>query len=113
MAYDEVTTIRFRNALGIMEGLSEKRMMGGICFLLHGNMIGGADQSKDGAGRFMFRIGKDNQDKGNAMPLAQPMEMGGRLMSGLFFVDAGDCDDELLRRWIALALSFGKDLPHK
>lgn len=113
MAYDEVTAARFRQALGPQQGLSEKRMMGGICFLLHGNMIGGADQSKDGAGRFMFRIGKDNQEKGNAMPLAQPMEMGGRMMGGFFFVDAGDCNEDLLRRWIALALRFVKELPAK
>lgn len=113
MAFDEKTTSRFRESLGPMEGLSEKRMMGGMCFLLNGNMIGGADRPKGGVARFMFRIGKDNQDKGNAMPLAQPMEMGGRPMGGFFFVGADDCDDELLSRWISLALDFVKEIPSK
>ncbi|GAB5487123.1 MAG: hypothetical protein Pars2KO_06930 [Parasphingorhabdus sp.] len=113
MAYDEHTTLRFREALGPMQGLSEKRMMGGMCFLLNGNMIGGADRPKDDVARFMFRIGKENQGKGEAMPLAQPMEMGGRPMGGFFFVEAGDCDQDLLKRWIALALSFVEDLPPK
>ena len=113
MAYDEKTASRFREALGSIKGLSEKRMMGGLCFLLDGNMIGGADRSKDGMTRFMFRIGKENQDKGEAMPLAQPMEMDGRRMGGFFFVDADDCDEELLRRWTVLAFSFVGDLPPK
>jgi len=113
MAYDEATAVRFRDALGTMENITEKRMMGGICYMLSGNMIGGADRPKDGVPRFMFRIGKENQDKGNAMPLAQPMEMGGRKMGGFFFVDADDCDDALLRRWIDLALEFVEGLPAK
>jgi len=113
MAYDEHTTARFREALGPMTGLSEKRMMGGMCFVLNGNMIGGADRPKDGVSRFMFRVGKDNQHKGNAMPLAQPMEMAGRKMGGFFFVEADDCDEDLLRQWIALALNFVEKLPPK
>lgn len=113
MAYDEHTTVRFRKALGPMADLSEKRMMGGICFLLKGNMIGGADRPKGGVVRFMFRIGKENQNLVEAMPLAQPMDVGGRSMGGFFFVDADDCDDELLMRWISLALDFVKELPPK
>ncbi len=113
MAHDEKTAARFRDALGPMPGLSEKRMMGGICYMLNGNMIGGADKPKDGVSRFMFRIGKENQEKGNVMPLAQPMEMGGRRMGGFFFVEADDCDEALLKRWIELALDFVKALPAK
>ena len=60
MAVDDRLNDRFRSALGRTEGISEKKMMGGMCFLLNGNMIGGADRTKDGTGRFMFRIGKDN-----------------------------------------------------
>ncbi|WP_223173217.1 TfoX/Sxy family protein [Grimontia hollisae] len=49
MAYDETLTARFRNATAGIKGITEKKMMGGICFLHQGNMIGGADK-----GRFMF-----------------------------------------------------------
>ena len=48
MAYDEDLAARFRAVLGDQEHLSEKRMMGGLCFLKYGHMIGGADRSKDG-----------------------------------------------------------------
>lgn len=78
MAEDEQVALRLRNALGPIDGLSEKQMMGGICFLLNGNMIGGADRTKDGIARFMFRIGKENHRQGEAMSLAEPMEIGGR-----------------------------------
>ena len=117
MAYDEATTDRFRRvltcSLGHSESITEKRMMGGTCFMLNGNMVGGADKPKDGTARFMFRIGKENREKGEALPLAQQMEMGGRVMGGFFFVEAEDCDDALLGRWIDLALDFVKTLPAK
>lgn len=59
MAFDEVLTERFRDATRHLSGITEKRMMGGVCFLLDGNMLGGADRTQDGDGRFMFRVGKE------------------------------------------------------
>ena len=59
MAYDEDLTNRMRTALDGVDETSEKRMMGGVCFFLNGNMLSGADRSKDGVRRFMFRVGKD------------------------------------------------------
>ena len=88
-------------------------MMGGVCFLLDGNMIGGADRSKEGERRFMFRVGKENAVAATARPDAQPMEMGGKRMSGFFFVDAETCDADRLKDWIALSLSFVGTLPPK
>lgn len=113
MVYNEQTVSRLRNALAGVEGVTEQRMMGGMCFMLDGNMIGGADNTKQGVRRFMFRIGKDNQAKGAAMPGAQPMEMGGRRMGGFFFVEEEGCDDALLKRWLDLALDFVTTLPPK
>ncbi|MGI9417946.1 MAG: TfoX/Sxy family protein [Geminicoccaceae bacterium] len=113
MAYDEELAERFREALGGDEGVSEKRMMGGVCFLLNGNMIGGADRTKEGARRFMFRVGKDNHDEALKRPGAMPMDMGGRRMSGFVFVDAENCDDGALNDWIMLARSFVDGLPAK
>lgn len=113
MAYDELTTERFRDAIADLKDITEKRMMGGICFLLNGNMIGGADCPKDGAPRFMFRLGKDNQDAGLALGSGQPMEMGGRKMRGFFFVEEAECDDERLGQWIKLAVGFASALPPK
>jgi len=114
MAYDEETAMRFRDAIGGMEGITEKRMMGGVCFMLNGNMIGGADlEKKSGIKRFMFRVGKDNHDAGLELPGAIPMEQGGRKMSGFFFVEEEGCNDDHLRAWLSLAIGHAAELPAK
>ena len=113
MAHDALTADRFRKALGTRRGLSEKRMMGGLCFMLNGNMIGGADRSRDGVARFMFRVGKANQVRGEAMAGAISMVQGGRAMGGFFFVEEAGCDDERLADWVSLALDHASGLPAK
>jgi hypothetical protein len=87
-------------------------MMGGVCFMLNGNMIGGADRTKAGARRFMFRTGKGNP-RAAALPLGEPMVMGERLMAGFWAVDGDACDDALLKRWVALAHAYAASLPPK
>lgn len=113
MAYDEMLAMRFRDCLGNLDGVSEKRMMGGVCFLLHGNMIGGADRQKDGLGRFMFRVGKDNEIEALTREGASAMIQGGRKMGGMIFVEEKYCEDKALKAWTDLSLSFVKTLPPK
>jgi hypothetical protein len=113
MAYDEQLTNQFREALGKQNSLTEKKMMGGMCFLLDGNMVGGADRTKDGQGRFMFRVGKDNDAIAADLPGAREMIMGGRRMSGLYFVAEDDCTPEVMTQWIGLALGFATSRPPK
>jgi TfoX/Sxy family transcriptional regulator of competence genes len=113
MAYDELLSMKFRDALEDRAGVTEKRMMGGICFFLDGNMIGGVDRTKSGEGRFMFRVGKDNEGEALRRPGAVIVEQGGRRMGGLIFVDERVCDAAALEEWIALALSFVRTLPPK
>ena len=113
MAYDEELTGRLRNALAHLDGISEQRMMGGVCFMLRGHMIAGADCSKSEGRRFMFRVGKDNQVKALKRKGACAMEMGGRVMRGLVFVNHEACPDAVLDEWITLAQSFVEALPPK
>jgi hypothetical protein len=113
MAIDEDLNDRLREVLGDRAGVSEKRMMGAMCFLLHGHMIAGADRTRDGERRFIFRIGKPNHATGLALPGAEPMVQNGRTLSGLFFVGEDDCTDELLRAWLDLAISNALTLPPK
>lgn len=113
MAYDEKLTKRMRHALSGQGGISEKRMMGGVCFFLNGNMLGGADRSKEGVRRLMFRVGKVNMGEALDRPGAAVMTLGGRRMGGFVFVDAADCDDRTLASWIELARSFVDTLPAK
>ena len=113
MAYDEALTSRFRAALEDQTGISEKKMMGSVCFFLAGNMIGGAHRTKDGEGRFMFRVGKDNAAEALTRKGAITAELGGRRMAGFIFVAEEDCDDVDLRDWVMFALSFVSTLPPK
>lgn len=113
MAYDEQLTARFREVLEGMDGISQKKMMGGVCFLINGNMIGGADRTKAGLGRFMFRVGKDREEEALSRDGGYIMEQGGKRMGGLIFVNEDECDDDSLSGWIALALGFVGTLPSK
>ncbi|MEZ5826600.1 MAG: TfoX/Sxy family protein [Geminicoccaceae bacterium] len=113
MAFDAELTERFRTLLGDQPGLSEKKMMGGICFFAHGNMIGGADRSKSGERRFMFRVGKDNAEAAERLEGGVDMVHGGRRMSGLYFVDADKISNEAVAKWVALALAHARSLPAK
>lgn len=101
-----------RAAIGGDAGISEKRMMGGVCFFLHGNMIGGADRSKQGERRLMFRVGKGN-DAAASLPEGIPMILGDRPMAGFYFVNAERCDDALLADWLKVALIHAGSLPPK
>lgn len=114
MAIDNELDKRFYRAIGVRKGVDEKRMMGGHCFMLNGNMIGGADRNeKTGHGRFMFRVGKENEAKALSFPEATKVEQGGRSMGGMVFVDADCCSDADLKALAKLALSFVKQLPAK
>jgi len=113
MAFDEMLADRLREALRGCDGISEKRMMGGLCLFANGNMIGGVDRTRDGAGRFMFRVGKDNAAAAEQLPGAEPVVMGGRRMTGFYFVDAQALDAPMMEHWVALALGNALSVPPK
>lgn len=113
MPYDEELTSRLRDALGGVEGVVEKRMMGAVCFMVDGHMVGGAKQEKSGLRRFMFRVGKENMAKALKDPAARPVRIGERQLGGFIHVDNDDCDDAALRNWVATCLNFVGTLPAK
>jgi len=114
MAVDEKLNKRFRKAVGSKTKLDEKRMMGGICFMMDGHMIGGADRNQDTqAGRFMVRVGKENEAKALATKGARVVEQGGRKLGGMIFVEADYLSDTSLKQLVGLARSFISTLPAK
>ena len=113
MAYDEKLAQRFRDSLRDTKGVTEKRMMGGLCLLVNGNMLGGVDKAKSGRDRFMFRVGKDNEADALSRPGVSIVDMGGKRLGGLVFVEAAACDKTALKEWIAMALGFVGRLPSK
>ena len=113
MPADETLNSRIRDALAAHAGISEKRMMGGMCFFLNGNMLCGARRHKDGLGRFMFRVGKAQEDAALSDPAARAVIHGTRKLGGFVRVDESDCDDTALQHWLQLCLAHAADLPAK
>ena len=109
MALEELAD-RIRGLLPDRRGLVEKKMFGGIAFMLDGNML--VCPTREGA--LIVRVGKDNMTDALAQPGAETMEMGGRAMSG-FVVLAGDAieDDDALAAWLGRARAFVSTLPAK
>lgn len=114
MAVDDKLNRRFSDAIGKKIVLVEKRMMGGLCFMLDGNMVGGADRdAKTGYGRFMLRVGKENEKTALGFQHTSVVEQGGRRMGGMIFVDADKCSDQDLQALAELARTFVSSLPAK
>ncbi|MEM9585450.1 MAG: TfoX/Sxy family protein [Pseudomonadota bacterium] len=113
MPVDETLAARMRDALAAHAGISEKRMMGGICFFLNGNMLSGARRHKDGVGRFMFRVDKAQEVAALADPTAGAVMHGSRKLGGFIRVNEGECDDDALHRWLQLCLAHAAALPAK
>ena len=99
---------RLRGVLKGNRGVSEKRMFGGICFLLREHMLCGT-----GKPGFMFRVGKAQDRAALARPGAVPMEFNGRRFEGFVWVDPEACDARALRGWLGLAEGYVKTLPPK
>jgi len=113
MAQDEYLNQRMRELLEGLPGLSEKKMMGGLCFLIDGNMIGAARREKSGNAHFMFRVGKDNEEEALREPGTRPMEHGGRRMGGFIWLDEDAATPEAMRALTSLSVSFVTTLPPK
>lgn len=109
MAFDEGLAQILRDDLAEMDGIAEKRMFGGLCFMLNGNMLCGVH--KDGA---MFRVGKDHEAQALAIEGVSPMAFTARRMGGLVdMAEAAFADDRLRSRCLALALDFVRSLSVK
>ncbi len=109
MAYDEGLAQAMRDALEGHEGISEKKMFGGLCFLLNGNMVCGVH--KGGA---MFRVGKAAEAEALAIPGTGPMTFTGRKMGGMVETDdEAVADDDRRARLMALSLAHAASLPPK
>jgi hypothetical protein len=109
MAYDEGLAERIRQHLGTDPGIAEKRMFGGIAFLLHGNMAVGVIGDD-----LMVRVGPDATDAALARPGARVFDMTGRPMRGWVVVHASAVtEDGTLGEWIDEGYGFAASLPPK
>lgn len=109
MAYDEGLAERVREALADRSDLTEKKMFGGLCFLLGGNMACGIVGEE-----LMLRVGPDGYEETLARPHAREMDFTGRALRGMVYVGAdGLREDDELRDRLAGAVAFAGGLPAK
>ena len=109
MAYDENLARRIRGALPRKAGISERKMFGGIAFLLRGHMFIGITNDS-----LMARVGPAEYDGALAMEHVREMDFTGKPMRGYVFVSSkGLKDAAALKFWVEQCISFASTLPPK
>src|SRR5689334_12277344 len=102
MAFDEALANRIRRVLGPRRGMTERKMFGGLAFLLDGKMFCGLNE-----GDLMARVGPDAHAQALKEPHARPMDFTGRPMNGYVFVATkGLTSDAVLARWVNRCADF-------
>ena len=110
MAYDEELAARIRDVVQGEPGLSEKRMFGGLAFLVHGNMAVSASSQ----GGLLLRVDPSQTDALVDQQHVRRFEMRGRELDGWLRVDPELLQtDEELRRWVDHGLTYARSLPAK
>ncbi len=109
MAYVEELAERIRDVVFEREGVTEKRMFGGLAWMLHGNMA----VATFGEG-MLVRVARDEYEAFLAEPHVSRMEMGDRVMRGFLVVDSAGVEEESdLTEWIETGVAYASSLPAK
>ncbi len=104
VAYDEVLASRIREQLAGVDAVTEKKMFGGLAFLVNGTMAVAAS----GQGGLLLRVSEDFEDE----PHAEPFVMRGKAMEGWLRVTEEGCVSEPeLARWVARGVAAAQGLP--
>lgn len=107
MAYDQGLAERVREVLADRVPFSERKMFGGLCFMVEGAMCCGLTQSD-----FMVRVGPAAYEDALAQPHARPMDFTGRPLRGMVYVAAeGLASDQGLTAWVERGLAFVRGGP--
>ena len=109
MPYSQALAFRVRQIVEPLRGVAEKKMFGGIAFLLHGNMLVAVWQSS-----LIVRLGPDQAAQALGQPHVRPCDITGRPMKGWLIVEPDALDsDRDLSDWIERAIEFVATLPAK
>ncbi len=109
MAYDENLAERIRPLLRDQDEVYERKMFGGLAFMVNGHMCCGVNQDT-----LMLRVGPEAHEEVLALEHARPMDFTGRPMKGMVYVEPeGFASDPELASWIDHALAFVTSLPPK
>ncbi len=109
MAYNENLADRIREILADRNEITEKKMFGGLSFMLGGNMCCGIIKDD-----LVVRVDPDSYEKAVGKPHARPMDFTGRPLKGMVYVGPeGYRTNEELKYWLDQALNFALSLPPK
>jgi len=109
MSYDEELAERLRKVVAARSDVTEKRMFGGLAFLLNGHMFCGIIKED-----LMVRVGHQQYKAALAQPHARPMDFTGRPLNGYVYVaPAGYQGTSVLEQWVQRGMSFVATLPAK
>ena len=109
MAYDEQLSLRVRQVMATIPGVSERKMFGGIAFMVNGNMCCGV-VNRD----LMVRVGAEDYAAALQQPHARKMDFTGKPLRGFVYVsEKGIVKDTDLNRWISRACQFVTTLSKK
>ena len=107
MAYDEELDARISEIVADW-GATKKKMFGGTCHLLHGNMLCGVNKD-----RLIVRLGHEAGSEALSEPHVGPMDVTGRPMKGWVTVEPKGYEGDKLREWLERARAFVSILPAK
>jgi hypothetical protein len=109
MAYNMVLAERIRKVLNGQSGVVEKKMFGGLTFMVQGNMACGVAPQG-----LMVRVGPERFTEALLEPHSREMDFTGRPMKGMVFVDeVGYTADSDLEKWVGLGVDYALSLPAK
>lgn len=109
MAYDEGLAHRISNILAYRNDVVEKKMFGGLCFMISDHMSCGIVGDT-----LMARVGPDNYEKSLQKENVSEMDFTGRAMKGMIYVSPDGLEtDEDLEYWLKLCVEFVLSLPPK
>lgn len=109
MPFDESLASRIRDALTRQKNIEEKKMFGGVGFLLHGNMLVGVWKDS-----LIVRVGPECYQDALLEPHVREFDITGRPMKGWVLVEPeGVEDDDQMKDWIDRAMDFVESLPEK
>lgn len=109
MAYDETLALRVSAIFGDLTGLTEKKMFGGVGYLLNGNMACGVHKEF-----LIVRVGPDRYQEALAQEHTKIFDITGRPMTGWVMVDPkGLVDQKKLQHWIQKGIDLAETLPPK
>ena len=108
MAYDEHLAARVRALLADREDVSERKMFGGLTFMVAGNMSCGVNKDE-----LIVRLDPEREDEALSRPHARAMDFTGRHMPGFITIRPEGLDDERLDGWVDEAVARAALLPPK